>query len=292
MRVSSSQMYESHRNNIAQRFTQYSQAQNELVTGKKINKLSDDPVQSGRLLKLKSLERNMAQYTSNLNSAKDYLGGSAVALDETQRLVQRAYSIALQGANSSTDQSAREALSREVGSMQERLLYLANSRGSSGQYLFAGQKNDSPAYSVSATGLVYNGDNNTIQIETGPNESLQINTLGGKSFIDAYNSLKSLKSNLDGGNPGSVSGLDVDQLRAQVSIFATLRGEAGATSKRVTEQEVYNNRRKDEFIAQGSEIEDVDIADAMTRLSQSQTAYQVALQTASSGFKMSLLDYL
>jgi len=285
-------MYSNHRNNIAARQSDYMAVQQEVATGHRINKLSDDPLQSGRLMKIKSVERHLDQYTANLRSAKEYLGPSEQALDESQRLMNRAYTISIQGANATTDQTQRAALSREITTIKERLLTIANSKGSSGQYLFAGHKNDAQPYSTTGTILTYSGDANKILVETGPNETLQVNTLGGQNFVDAYAELDSLKSNLDSGNPGAISGVDLERLKARANTFATLRGEAGITMKRVIDLEDYNSRRKDELVTQGSEIEDVDIADAMIRLSQSQTAYQAALQTASIGFKLSLMDYL
>lgn len=292
MRISTSQIYNQHRNNILSRQNEFAMAQNEVSTGKRIQKLSDDPIQAGRLLKIRSVEREITQYTQNLRAGKDYLTNSEQALGDVQGIMKRAYTIAVQGANTSTGQDARTALSQEIASMKERLIGLANSRGSVGQYIFAGQINDATPYQVSGNTLVYNGDANAIRIETGPGETLTVNTIGGNSFIEAYDALASLQTNLLAGNPGLISGSNIEPLKQQAEKFGTMKGEVGLLLRRVSNLEDFNLRRKDELIAQGSEIEDVDMVDAMFRLNQSQTAYQAALQTASSGMNLSLLDYL
>jgi flagellar hook-associated protein 3 FlgL len=266
--------------------------QTQLSTGRRVERLSDDSPQAGLLLKQRSIKAAIGQYDKNLRVAKDYLGSSEVALTEIQGILKKGYETALSGANSTMDQPARVTLADQVAQAQQRLLQLANSRGADQQYLFAGQATDAPPYSVSGNTLVYNGDANPIRVETGAGETMKVNISGGQDFVDAYNALESLRTNLLSGNTGALSGIDVDVLKRQGDRFSQLRSEAGTVMQQVKELESMNLRRMDQLTEGISNIEDVDFADAVANLSQAQTAYQAALQVTANASRLSLMDYL
>ncbi len=292
MRVTSGHIYDNSKRNIQSNFAEMVKWQNQLSSGKRVTKLSDDAAQSGLLLRQRSLKSAISQYDSNLRIAKDYTGNSETQLTEMQGILRKGYELAVQGANSTVDQPARLALADQVVQMQRRLVDLANGKGNDGQYLFAGQLTDTQPYTVSGNTITYNGDANGIRVETSPGQTMKVNTAGGQDFINAYNQLESLRVNLIGGQPGVISGMNVDALKAQTERFSQLRSEAGIAMQQVKDLESMNARRMDELTEGISAIEDVDFADAVTELSRAQTAYQASLQVASNSFNLSLMDYL
>ncbi len=292
MRVTSGHIYDNSKRNIQGNFAEMVKWQNQLSSGKRVTKLSDDAAQSGLLLRQRSLKSAISQYDSNLRIAKDYTGNSETQLTEMQGILRKGYELAVQGANSTVDQPARLALADQVVQMQKRLVDLANGKGNDGQYLFAGQLTDTQPYTISGNTITYNGDANGIRIETSPGQTMKVNIAGGQDFINAYNQLESLRVNLIGGQPGVISGMNVDALKAQTDRFSQLRSEAGIAMQQVRDLESMNARRMDELTEGISAIEDVDFADAVTELSRAQTAYQASLQVASNSFNLSLMDYL
>lgn len=292
MRISTGQLYDNSKRNVQANFAEMVKWQNQLSSGKRITKLSDDSGQSGVLLRQKAVKSAIEQYDANLRAATNYLGNSETALTEIQNITRKGYELAVQGATSTMDQTARLSLADQVAQMQRRLVDIANSKGNDGQYLFAGQKNDTIPYTISGATITYAGDSNAIRIETAPGQTMKVNTTGGADFINAYNELESLRVNLIGGQPGVISGTNVDAMKHQTERFSQLRSEAGIAMQQVNDLKSMNTRRMDQLTEGISTIEDVDFADAVTQLSRAQTAYQASLQVSANSFNLSLMDYL
>jgi flagellar hook-associated protein 3 FlgL len=292
MRISQNQIYDGQRRSIQKTFAEMAKWQDAMSTGRKINTVSDDPLNTGILLKSRSVKSAITQYDGNLRVAKDYLGNSENRLSDIGDVLNQAYQLAVQGGTSTVDQKAKEALATQVDQLQARLLTLANSQGSDNQYLFAGQATDKPPYSIASNALLYAGDANPIRIETGPLQTLNVNTPGGKTFQDAFSRLEKLKVNLRTANTSAISGIDIADIQKSLGEFRQLRSEAGTAMRTVDGLQSVNRRRMDELTEGISNIEEVDYAEAATRLKQSETAYQAALQVTANASRLSLLDYL
>ena len=147
MRVSTRYQYETYKSDMATALARYSEAQNKVSTGKRINELSDSPYEAGTLLNLRNLQSRFEQYQNNLGVAKRSLTLAESAMGEIGSLFNKATQMAVSGANGITSQQARDAMVVEVADLQKRLVDLGNSRGVSGEYLFAGQKTETQAVS-------------------------------------------------------------------------------------------------------------------------------------------------
>jgi flagellar hook-associated protein 3 FlgL len=82
------------------------------------------------------------------------------------------------------------------------------------------------------------------------------------------------------------------QIDASYQNVVTLRGQVGA---RAAQLDVYSSRLADakSTISDSlSQVEDVDIADTLTRLQMEQNVYQTSLITATRMTQTSLADYL
>lgn len=292
MRISQNQIYDGQRRAVSKSFAEVAKWQDAIASGKRIQKVSDNAYDSGIILKSRSVKAAINQYDSNLRVAKDYIGNSENRLADIGDLLNRSYQLAVQGGTSTVDQNARVALATQIEQIQQQFVTLANSQGSDNQYLFAGQRTDAPPYTVTAGALIYNGDANPIRVETGPLQTLNVNTPGGQQFTDAYARMEQLKVNLRSGNVSGISGIDIAEVQKSLNDFRQLRSEAGTAMRTVDDLQSVNRRRMDELTEGISNLEDVDYAEAVTRLKASETAYQAALQVTANSFKLSLMDYL
>jgi len=292
MRISSQQQYDRYTGDIRRAQLRYFEAQAEITTGKRQDLLKNDPAAASTVIRTSSLKTATTQYDKNLRAAKDYIGNSETALQETNGLMKKAYELAMRGANTSTDQNARDAMAVEVDQLQKRLAELGNARGASGQYLFAGQDNETAPFTQTPPTLTFGGDNNAVRVEVGPNNAATVNTQGSSQFTDAYARLETLKNSLRGGNLSAMSGQDIPALQNSMNSFRVSIGEAGSRMALVKEYESQNQRRIDEFTTRIADAEEVDIAEAMVRYQQAETAYTAAMQVAGQGFKLSLMDFI
>lgn len=292
MRVSTSQIYSNQQRLANLRLHDYVQAQRQVASGKRIEQLSDDPAGSIRLLNSKSVHRAIEQYDANLSTAKDYFGTSESTYSEVTTLLNRAYNLALQGANESHDDQTRRAMAGEVASIMQQFVRLGNAQGSHGQYLFAGQKSDAPPFKEVSGVLNNTGDDNPVRVEVGPNAVMQVNIAKGSTFVNAYAALEQLRLNLEGSNQSALSGISVGAMRDQLRVFNELRSETGNGLRTIEDLKAQNERRLSDVATAISEIEDVDMIEAISNLQQAETAYQAALQVSAQTFRLSLLDYI
>jgi flagellar hook-associated protein 3 FlgL len=292
MRVSTNWLYSANQGNVEQAYSAYFTAQQSVTTGKRINSLSDDPTGASTAINLRSLRAQLQQYSANLDQAKGFLSFSESALDETSKLMNTAYQLAVSGANSTTDQSARQEMVSQVGDLQKRLLDLANTQGPDGKYIFAGQKTDVQPFTAKDGALVYAGDANTIAAETGPADQVVMNIPGNTVFSNLYAQLSDLKKNLAGGDVARLSGVNIAGLKDAIKTVDGLRGDIGAKLQSLAQQASANTNRLTEFTKGISNVEDVDVTQAIVQLKQAETAYQAALMTTGQANKFSLLDFI
>lgn len=292
MRISTSYQYDSYQQEIDAAQNAMYVAGQQVATGKRINAPSDDPFGIQTVLTAGSFRNGIAQYTANLNTAKGYLNFTEQALTDTGSLMDRANQLALSGANGATTQDGRNAMVTEISDMQSQLISLGNTRGASGQYIFGGQKNSTVPFTLAGTTLTYNGDGNNVTVETSPTSAMTVNTQGGTLYTRAYQQLETLKNDLTGGNLGEISGVDVPAVQATIATINNLRGAVGSKLQSITDLNSQYARRSDELTKSISDVQDVDVAKAITQYTQAQTAYQAALSVTGQLNKLSLLNYI
>lgn len=292
MRISTAFQYETAMRDVATAQERYIETQRQVSTGKKLNVPSDDPVGAATVLIIGSLQSAIGQYKKNIGTAKGYLGFTDGALEGSSTVMKRAYELAVRGATGTVDQTGREGMVREIDELQKRLVALGNTRGPSGQYIFAGQSTDVQPFTVSISGVSFNGDANDVLIEAGPGQTVTANVSAGQTLTDAYNALESLKNNLIGGNTGAISGVDITALQNSDATLNRLRGTVGARLQTVDALQSDHDRRTEELTSRASDIQDIDFSEAVMKFRLAETAYQAALGAASQGFRLSLMDFI
>ncbi|MCO5296665.1 MAG: flagellar hook-associated protein FlgL [Fimbriimonadaceae bacterium] len=292
MRISTAYQYDRYSSQIASSQARYMEAQMRVSTGKRINKPSDDPSGVSTILNVKTLQAATKQYAKNVQTAKGVLGFTESALSEAATMTRRAYELTLSAANSTTTQPARDAMIQEIEQMQRNLVDLANTQGPKGEYVFGGQKNDARPFTVTGSTLVYNGDSGDILVETGAVETMTVNSKGDPLFTNAYAELESLKADLSGGNIPALSGVHVGAIQDVLNQIQQERGVVGAKLQTVDDLTSRYTRMQDDFTKHIADVEEVDVDQAIVQYRLAETAYSAALQVASQGFRLSLMDFI
>jgi len=292
MRISTAYQFSSYESAIQNSMQTMLDAQNQVETGKALNKPSDNPTGTASVINMQSLQDAITQYTKNIGNAKSWLNSTDNALSSITTTLQQGYQAALQGATASTTDTTRATLATQVQDLQTTLVNLANSKSPTGQYLFAGQVTQTAPFTVGAGGLVYNGDSQSISMEGSPTQQVDVNTVGSPLITNAYNALQAIKLDLQNNNLAGLSGLDVTNIQSSMSAVSVERGNVGAKINTATDLESQNSQRAQDLTTSMSNITDVDMTKAITNYQQAYTAYQAALSVASKGFGNSLLDYI
>ncbi|MFN3962137.1 MAG: flagellin, partial [Fimbriimonadaceae bacterium] len=264
-----------------------------VMTGKRFERMSEDPVAGQRVLSAQGLQRRLEQTERNLRHADEYLGLTETTLGQISDLTQEAKTLAIQGASAAAQPESLQALATQIGEIQKRLVDLGNTRTTTGGYLFSGQDTGTRAYTVSGTGITYNGDDLPVNVEIRPGETMRVNLpQAGPLVTDLYNRLENLKSNLLAGRTQDISSTDLVELEDSRRQVNAARGSIGTLMQTVANQKEQTQRRIDDLTTRISEVQDVDLAEAMTNLQLAQTAYQAALTVTARASQLSLMDYL
>lgn len=293
MRIGTQQQFDFYTSQIQSAQERYFDSQRQVLTGKRFELASESPSDAHFVVSANTLRMRTEQLDKNLRSAKDYLGNTESAFSELNSLMNHAYTLAVNGANSTYDQAARDSMAKEIGEAQTRLVALANSTGANGQYVFAGQKTDVKPFTVTAPLLTFNGDDNPIQVEIRPNETMRANLQGAGTLLQSmYADLESLKNDLLSGDLSKVSNSDIAAMQKQLKQIGDVRADVGTKLQTIQSLADQNLKRIDDLNNQISDVQDVDMAEAITKMQSAQTAYTAALQVTSRAQNLSLMDFL
>ncbi|HEY3780453.1 MAG TPA: flagellar hook-associated protein FlgL [Fimbriimonadaceae bacterium] len=292
MRVSTNYEYQLYTADIDNTTSAYTQAQQVVSTGKQINQASDNPGGTMSALTMTALQSQISQFNSNLSTAKDYLSNNEASMTSITNLLNQAYQIGVQGANSTTSSAALNNLASQISDIQSSLVNVGNTQNSTGQCIFAGQQTDTQPFSAANGTLTYSGDSNNISVEVSPGQKMTVNQPGNPLFTDIYNQLESLKTDLQSGSFSKISNTDIANIKSSIANVSDLNGQFGAQIDTVTNLTTANTARSTNLTASISNVVDADMATAIVNMTQAQNAYQAALESTAQASKYSLVDFL
>jgi flagellar hook-associated protein 3 FlgL len=197
--------------------------QEQSLSGKRINRPSDDPQSTVRILGLRNTEARNEQIQKNMELATSFLTITDGALEELGGVLVRAKELAIQMSSSSNNSSdAQTAVASEVEQLYMQAVQLGNARVGD-RYVFGGYAADKAPFDLEGN---YYGDDGVIELEVQPGQNLVVNMSGMEPFYG----LKELPQqelpdggNENGNDPGG-RGPKVEGMRSPASIVAETQG--------------------------------------------------------------------
>ena len=159
IRISSQQIFSGGINRLQELNSSLNQTQEQISTGKRVNKPSDDPVAAARILKLDQELSRIETYQRNAGLAENRLQQEESALASSVDVIQRIRELTVQAGNGSLSPNDRKSISSEMKERIGQLANIANTRDASGEYIFSGFQGSTAAFGKDASGSwVYQGD--------------------------------------------------------------------------------------------------------------------------------------
>jgi len=187
MRITHGMIYDASQTRLGHLVEDFNAVNRQIVTGKKINRLSDDPVGISHVIDLRSSLSNLDQMTKNINTADAWLDGAETSIGAIKNLVDDAKVLAISMNNGIISASDRTNAANQVQEMLNQLLDLANTRVN-GQYLFGGTKTDIKPFSfndpANPTAVVYSGNDDAFTLKTGKDSNMVVG-YAGEDFFDS-----------------------------------------------------------------------------------------------------------
>jgi flagellar hook-associated protein 3 FlgL len=293
MRISQQQLVSSSLQHARTRLEALAHAQAVASSGRTVQKLSDDPDKASGILSLRAAQKAREQEARNADNASTWVSFSDAKLQEAVQAFQRARDLTVRG-GSSLQPTEREAIALELEGLRDELVGIANSQHE-GHGLFAGTAGGTAVAQVAGS-WTYVGDQGTVSRRVGDNETLAVNQTGDDIFgfsagDDAFKMIDDIVGLVRSGNASAVGAslTRVDAAMQRVLYSDAQVGAAGARIERVTARNLSDQAAiKTEL----SNLENVDLVEALSDLKLQETGYQATLIAMARVLQPSLADFL
>ncbi|MDZ5471953.1 flagellar hook-associated protein FlgL [Bacillus sp. 31A1R] len=178
MRVTQSMLTNSNLKYLSQNYNRLGKIQDQIMSGKKITKPSDDPVVAMKGMRYRSQVVEVEQFKRNLGEGFNWLENADASLDETGSVLQRIRELTVQASNDSYDPTARKNITAEISRLQEHIVALANTRVGD-NYIFNGTNTASQPINENRFNLGYEKFQ----------EGLSDSTLKAEDYVVSYKGL-------------------------------------------------------------------------------------------------------
>lgn len=269
-------------------------AQLDIASGKSLHKASDNPLGFTRMSRYQSMMSQNDNFINNINNSKGWLTTTGAALNHLLDRVMEARGFAIQGADDSLNATNRAALADMVDGLLEESISLVNTKYM-GKNLFAGtktKKDTSFDYDSDTNSIVYNGNTGNINRKIGTSLSVTINVNGNQLMnTGIFTSLIDLRDALESNDRSSIQSMigtlqNVgDQMASLASGVGSIQNHMRLASQRLETANI-------NLSSYLSQIEDTDMAEAITRYNTEEMTYNAALKTASDVIRTNLMDFL
>ena len=266
----------------------------QLASGKRVNRPSDDPAASAGEIQNQARSDINDQFLQNVNTVQSMLQTADSTLSSVVTGLTNAISYGVQGANGTVSDVNRQQLAQSVQGILSQVVQLANTEFH-GVYIFGGTAVTAPPFVADVTGIRYIGNLQTNSVEVLSGASTQVNVPGSQLFqqpgADVLGSLQGLVTALQSGSSTDV-GNATTQLRSAFDYLTQQRTFYGSGMNRLADDQTYLNQEKVNIASEQNNLVGADLAKVMTDLTSATTAHDAALAAAAKVLPTSLLDYL
>jgi len=168
-------------NGMRRSMVQLLQKQEQLATGLRVLRPSDNPIDTTAGMRLEDLLEAQQQYLANVDHASKVMNLADATLTSVRDLVIEAHNLALENVGSTADADQREAAATLVDSIIGQLVTLGNTEYL-GTYLFAGNISNAAPFAQEDSLVSFSGDQSQVAIQVADEIAEQINLTAGDVF--------------------------------------------------------------------------------------------------------------
>ncbi len=287
MRVTQGMLTNNMLRHLSDSYKKMDKTQEQLSTGKKISRPSDDPVVAMKGMSYRTNLTEVEQFQRNLSEAYNWTESSDSALDEATNVMQRIRELTVQASNGTYEVSQMQAIGNEVTQLKEHLASIANTQVS-GKYIFNG--NDTANAPVDLAVNQVSTNINEVKLELSKGIQVAVNVSPQNVFpSDLFNDISDLESALSSGS--SVNDF-LGKLDTHINNIVSERADLGARSNRI---ELIDDRVSDQEVIANrilSDNEDADMERVITDLKMQESVQRAALSAGARIIQPSLMDFL
>jgi len=293
---------------LAQIQNSMQQAENQLSSGLKFHNASDAPDAVSDILTLRADISRNNQVQSSLSDVKTQVDTAQQALSTAEQLLENARTLAAQGVTGTQTAQTRAALAQQVAAIQSELLSIANTQVGT-RFIFGGDAYTAAPYQADtltpdvgggvvqmtvtqATRQIQDPLGNTFAADLTAQQIFDDQNPDGTTAPDnvfvAVNQLRvALQNNDLAGIQNSVTAIATadDYMNQQIGFYGAAQNRLQAAADLAQQMGL-------SYQTALSGMQDADLAEAATQLTQGQTREQAALQARAMVPRTSLFNYL
>lgn len=306
--------------------------QQQMASGKIINKASDDPLGASTVMQLNTQMAQNTQYNSNISGTLNWLNVTDTSLNQLNSVFQRLNELMVSAGDASYGPDEKQSIKDEINTNIGQISQIMNT-SYDGKYVFGGTRggskpvgttvdssgntqlnyvdkdgttaikeiaspaSQSDVYQNQQIDMIKSGL--TVEISQGVTMDYSTSAVDIMEFNNDSNQPKDLRtilsnitSDLDSNNTTRVTGSDLSDIQDVIKNISKLRTEVGAQQNRMTTAQSENEAENTSLTGVLSSTDDVDMAKITMQYSQAQTVYLASLQSSAKILQPSLMDYL
>ncbi len=272
-------------------------AEEQISTGRRFQRASEQPTDASKLLRHSRRLERVQQFKRNSENGRLWSDTADQALQSISREMTRARTLAVQGANETNGPEQLQTIATDIRAIADSLITLSNTKVL-GRPVFGGTTDSSDAYASDGT---YLGDFGVVRrtIDTGQVVGINsdgpdvfgVSSVGDPLTGDLFQTIRAMADAVEAGDTAEIR-RGMESVDVAANRIASAEGRVGAVSQQL---DSIDDRLAGEVISVGervSKLRDVDLAEAVIRLSSAEASYKATLSATSRGLSISLLDFL
>lgn len=303
MRVTQSMLSNNMLLNLNNSYGKMSKLQDQITSGSKITRPSDDPVVAVKGMGYRRDLGQVEQYTRNMNEVNNWLDTSDESLNQVGEQMKRVRELVIQAANDTNTPDERAKAKAEIDQIRQQLQDVANTKVGD-RYIFSGTKTGQPLF-INGTLNNANVNSEDVKIEVYEGIEMKVNTAGVDLFKSVDDMMGKISDLLDPNRVPLATSEEISSTLGGVTSTSTdddittmhnkileAQADVGARQNRVELMENRLSIREISVTKQLSNNEDVDYSKAITEMVTSESIHQAALSVGAKIIQQSLVDFI
>jgi flagellar hook-associated protein 3 FlgL len=276
-------------NTAAERLSEW---QRQISSGRRVHVPSDDPAAAAGVVSARAEMGTLDQFRQTTDSVQSRLLVVDTFLTDIVANLTAAQTTAAAGRSTILTTHQREAFASDLRAIRDAVL--DDFRGQyHGTYLFSGTATLTPPFSKDAGGTVqpYAGNGNVQQLDIDRGRIVEATVDGGAVAGDLFGVFESLAAAIEAGDMAQIDA-GMAGLTAAFGRVTTAQTRVGVVLGDLDQHRLRLDAARRASDAHRSALEDANLAEAITRMQQADTAYRAALAALGTTGRLSLMDYL
>jgi flagellar hook-associated protein 3 FlgL len=298
MRITNNIIRENALTNMRRGLQQIEKAQQQVGTGIKLTRASDDPAAAATAMTSRASLRALESYRDSIQLANSRASAEEGVLNQVSDILTRAKTVGLAQVTGSADSTTRAASRMELEGLMRHMVGLANTQVG-GAYVFGGNEATVRPFALDETGtwmgFTTTSPTGDPEVEIDNDRRIASNHNGQTVFgTQTAGVLRDLRE--------MIKALSLDDTDAITAVIADIDASFDNTQDLLIETGVRVNQLEMtgsnldavemHLTTLKSDLEEVDLEEAVTELVSRQTAYQAAMLATSRVMGLTLTDYL